>query len=82
MAESRVLRTLKKASWAIVRVVQAFLIPVCLTLVYVIGLGLTWLFALVFAPRKGLGLFAGDSSTYWKKAEGYSPDTETCSKPF
>ena len=81
MAESRILRTLKRIQRATVRAVQAVLVPVCLTLVYVFVLGLTWLVALVFAPRKGLGLFGKESASYWKKAEGYSPDIDACAKP-
>ena len=82
MAEPQALRTLKKVQRTIILAVQAFLIPVCLTLVYVIGLGLTWPLALLFAPRKGLGMFVRRSESYWKKAEGYSPDIERCAEPY
>lgn len=82
MAALRLFRSIKKVQWAIVRAVQVVLIPVCLTLVYVVGLGLTWFLALLFAPRKGLGLFVGHTESYWVKAEGYGQDIESCSKPF
>jgi len=81
MADSRALIGVKKVQRAIILAIQAFLIPVCLTLIYVIGLGLTWPVAFLFAPRKGLGLFVRQSDSYWRKAEGYSPDIERCAEP-
>jgi hypothetical protein len=56
---------------ALIRAVQAVILPVLLTLVYVVGLGLTWLGALAFAPHRLLGLGRKPAESYWLPADGY-----------
>jgi hypothetical protein len=82
MAAPRVIRTLKKVQRAIIKAVQAVVVPILLTLVYLLLLGLTWPLALLLAPRKGLGLFAARSDSYWTKADGYEPELQTLMEPF
>ena len=62
---------------------QKSVLNVLLTLIYVVGVGLTRLFAMAFA-RSHLTLYEGPSAapSYWKDAVGYTPDREGLHKQF
>ncbi len=62
---------------------QKAVLTVLLTVIYVVGVGLTRLLAMVFA-RSHLTLYEGPSKapTYWKDAQGYTPDRVGLHKQF
>ncbi|MSP56297.1 MAG: hypothetical protein EXR69_11950 [Myxococcales bacterium] len=63
--------------------IQRVVLTVMLTLIYTIGVGLTRLYARMVS-RQHLGLYEGPNAaaTYWKDAEGYTPDREQLHKQF
>jgi hypothetical protein len=55
-------------------------VMVCLLfLLYVVGFGITVLFALVF-DRKLLGMKCAKTETFWQEARGYSADMEEATR--
>ncbi len=63
--------------------VQGVVVKVLLTLLYVFGIGTTWLLAQVFA-RTILKLYKPDpdAPTMWLDAEDYDPDPKKLSAQF
>lgn len=63
--------------------VQRVVLNVLLTLLYLVGVGLTKLMAMV-AARPMLRLYDGPDGapSYWKDAEGYGPDRDALHKQF
>lgn len=66
----------RKVVQPVVRVVQSILVTVLLILVYFFGLGITYLFMLVFNRKVLFDMRSGN--TFWREAKGYEPDMEDC----
>ena len=66
---------LKRIISGLVKVIQKIIIFISLTLIYFIGLGITWLFVATF-KRKVLRPYAEDDLTFWVKAGGYGEDID------
>ena len=60
-----------------IRMVQSFLLVVFLTILYVVGFGLTYLFAVVFKRRLVTARARRGSSTYFVEARDYDIETES-----
>jgi len=66
---------IKKIIQNIIRVVQNILVTLLLTMIYIVGIGITRICIVIFnrriliAPHK-------DKETFWQKAEGYEMDLE------
>lgn len=67
----------KEITGKLFRSVQKILITVSLTLVYIFGLGLTLVLALLFNRKI---IFSGRKAknSSWRKAQGYQPDLKDC----
>jgi len=68
-------KKIKKALRWYIKTVQKILITLLLTILYSVGLGATFLFALIF-NRRLLGLKAKKETSFWKEAEGYQSDLD------
>ena len=66
----------RKVVQPVVKVIQKILVTVLLIIVYFVGLGITYLCALIFKRGLLFDMRTGDS--FWRKAKGYEPDTEDC----
>ncbi len=62
-----------------VRGVQLVFITTCLTLIYVLVMGMMYIYALIFR-RQILGTRADDSTTYWTDAEASQPGLDDCQR--
>lgn len=70
----------KKIIQKFVVIVQKILITILLFLVYLIGFGITSLFAILF-NRKLFGVLSQRKNSFWKKAEGYENDMDASTRP-
>jgi len=63
--------------------VQSAVVRVLLVVAYVVGMGLTRLFAAIFA-RSHLGLYKNQpqKDSFWIPAEGYAPGAEALERQF
>jgi hypothetical protein len=66
---------LKRLLQKFIRIIQRILITLSLTVVYFLGLGITWILAAVFNRKIISGPDKG-KDTFWVAAEGYQPDIE------
>lgn len=64
-----IFRTLKKAVYALSAVVQKAVIAVSLVLIYVLGIGGTALFVLLFRRTSAIGRYAAEDS-WWRSSDG------------
>lgn len=80
---ARVVDRVQRVAERLGMALQKVVLNVLLTLIYVVGVGLTRLMAMVVA-RPLLRLYEGptDAPSYWKDAEGYTPDREGLHKQF
>ncbi len=67
---------LKRAMEVLIVVVQRIVITICLTLVYLVGLGLARAAATVLSRRSLADSAPAGASTYWLPAEDYREDPE------
>ncbi len=65
----------KKIIEPIVRRIQKVIAIILLTVLYFVGLGITWMFAWIF-NRKMVKRDISTKDTYWEEAVGYEPDME------
>ena len=68
----------KRATWAVVRVVQAVLITILLTLVYLGIVGPMRLIAWVFRMRLPGEAGPAKGQSYWEETADDDPDIEQC----
>ncbi len=68
---------LKKIIQWYVMIVQKVLITVMLFMLYILGFGITFIFAVIF-NRRLLGLERVNKYTFWKDAQGYDADINEC----
>jgi len=73
------METLKRVTGVIVKFVQKILIFICLVLLYIIGLGLTYPLVYLFSRRRLVPAGPVDNS-YWLEAEGYEASMEECER--
>ena len=69
------LKFIKKTIKTIIRVAQNILMTVFLSILYILGFGVTFIFLFIF--KRGI-LFKKHKkeSTFWIKAAGYEPDAD------
>ena len=68
---------LKKIRDLYIKTIQKVLVTVALTLIYFIGMGITWLYAIIF--KRSL-IFAAPKETksYWEDASDYNVTLDNC----
>lgn len=64
---------IKKIIQNFIRIIQKILITISLIIVYIVGFGVTLIFAMVF-NRRLLGEECKEKSTFWIKAKWYGAD--------
>ena len=71
------LQKAKKILFNIIKVVQKILITIFLTVLYIVGFGMTLVFIMIF-KRSYLRAKRRDDETFWISASGYEPDMDDC----
>jgi len=70
---ARLKSIIKKATWNLIRSIQAILMFLLLTIIYFLGFGITFIVMAVFKPRVLRGARENDAS-FWVTAQGYEAD--------
>jgi len=64
---------IKKIIQNFIRIIQKILITIFLFIVYIIGIGVTLIFVMIF-NRRLLGKTFKGKNTFWNEAKGYGAD--------